>query len=174
MVAVVCARPSASDGSFPSVGSRGLPAPFCSFPRFIFGTSNSQAIRAFRSYVTCYKPRGPLAATSSTITFSGRPGFLTRRMDLHQALMWDHYTSLAFDHLQRLLRERCKSVERSCTKHDSARSSKRRCRSRKREVFGRHSSDVEFGIDSLSHRNRVPGWWTYPILEVGAHCIGSA
>jgi hypothetical protein len=30
----------------------------------------------------------------------------------------DHYTSLVFDHLQRLLRERCKSVERRCIKHN--------------------------------------------------------
>ena len=51
MVAVVCARPSATAGSSPCVGSQGLPAPFDSSPRFIFGTSDSQAIRAFRSYV---------------------------------------------------------------------------------------------------------------------------
>ncbi|CAA9359266.1 MAG: hypothetical protein AVDCRST_MAG93-7556 [uncultured Chloroflexia bacterium] len=49
----------------------------------------------------------------------------------------DHYAPLAFDHIQSLLRERCKSVERSHTKHSSARSSKSRRRSRKREVFGR-------------------------------------
>jgi hypothetical protein len=38
----------------------------------------------------------------------------------------NHHASLAFSH-QSLLRERCKSVERSRTKHDSALSSKSRC-----------------------------------------------
>jgi hypothetical protein len=44
----------------------------------------------------------------------------------------------AFHNLQSLLGERCKSVERSRTKYNSVLSSKSGCRSRKREVFGRH------------------------------------
>jgi hypothetical protein len=39
----------------------------------------------------------------------------------------DQYTSFAFDHLQRLLRKRCKSVERSCIKYNSVFSSKSGC-----------------------------------------------
>jgi hypothetical protein len=152
VVAVVCARPSASAGSYPSVGSQGLPAPFGSFPHFIFDTSDSQAIRVFRSYVPCHKLRGSLASTSSTSTFSGWHPSLTRQNGPPSSSYVDHYTSLAFDHLQSLLRERCKSVERSRTKHNSIRSSKSRCRARKREVFGRHCWDVAFGLGSLSHQ----------------------
>jgi hypothetical protein len=135
IAAEVCARSSASAGSSLSVGSQDLRAPFGSFLRLSFGTSDCQAIRAFLSQATCNKPRGPLATASSTITFSGRPRFLRRTMDLHRALMWIVTLPWAFDHLQRLLRGRCKSVERSFTKHNFAPSSKSRCRSPWREAL---------------------------------------
>ena len=106
---------------------KGLPAPFGSFPRFVFGTSDSQAIRVFRSYKTAksHEARWLLPRQPSRLA-AGLDPSRGERTSIEFLCGSLHLPCLRSP-IESLLRGRCKSVERSCSKHSSARSSKSRC-----------------------------------------------
>jgi hypothetical protein len=139
VVATVYARQSASAGSSTSVGSQRLPAPFGSLspvPSRYFGLSSNPRLSKPRDLLQAARPGGYYLVDHHV----QRPASIPHENKGPPSNSYvDRCTSLAFDHLQSLQRERCKSVERSRTKRNPAPSSKSRCRPQLREVFVRHS-----------------------------------